>query len=134
MGLAERWKRANQLIRVLDVNFCSEVARREMREEAGIEVPILEKMGLMDFEFEGNMEILEVHIFRAREYTGEPTESDEMAPQWFPRDEIPFVEMWPDDPHWMPLFFADKKFKGKFLFGEGDRILEKNIEEVDILL
>lgn len=109
-----------------------EAARREFREEAGIEIHALEKAGLVDFEFEGNPEILEVHIFRAREYQGELTESDEMAPQWFPRDEIPFAEMWPDDPHWMPLFFAEKKFKGRFLFGEGDSILEKNIEEVDI--
>ena len=111
-----------------------EAARREFREEAGIEIPVLEKAGLMDFEFQGNPEILEVHIFRAREYEGEPMESEEMAPQWFARDEIPFAEMWPDDPHWMPLFFAGKKFKGRFLFGEGDRILEKNIEEVDILI
>ncbi len=107
-----------------------EGARREMREEAGIEIPILEKAGLMDFEFQGNPEILEVHIFRARGHVGEPTESEEMLPKWFHQDEIPFSEMWPDDPHWIPLFFAEKKFQGKILFGEGDSILEMNIVEV----
>lgn len=111
-----------------------EGARREFREEAGIEVPVLEKVGLMDFEFQGNPEILEVHIFRAREHVGEPTESEEMFPQWFHRDEIPFAEMWPDDPHWIPLFFAEKKFQGKILFGEGDSILEMNIVEVPELI
>lgn len=110
-----------------------EAARREFREEAGVEVPVLEKVGLMDFEFQGNPEILEVHIFRAREHQGEPTESEEMFPQWFRRDEIPFAEMWPDDPHWMPYFFAEKKFQGKFLFGEGDSILEMSISEVSDL-
>lgn len=110
-----------------------EAARREFREEAGIEILNLEKAGLMDFEFEGNSEILEVHIFHAREYEGEPTESDEMSPQWFHRDEIPFAEMWPDDPHWMPLFFAGKKFQGRILFGGGDRIIELDIKELSVI-
>lgn len=104
--------------------------RREFLEEAGIEIHTLEKVGLMDFEFQGNAEILEVHIFRAREYNGEPTESEEMLPRWFSLEEIPFSEMWPDDQHWMPLFFANKKFSGRILFGEGDKILEINIKEV----
>ncbi len=107
-----------------------EAARREFREEAGLQIPVLEKAGLMDFEFQGNPEVLEVHIFRAREHVGDPKESEEMLPQWFHQDEIPFSEMWPDDPHWMPLFFAEKKFRGKILFGEGDSILEMDIKEV----
>lgn len=110
-----------------------EAARREFREEAGIEVSALEKMGLMDFEFEGNPEIMEVHIFRVTEFSGEPVETEEMAPAWFHRDEIPFAEMWPDDPHWMPLFFAGKKFQGKILFGAGDCILELDLKERPIL-
>lgn len=110
-----------------------EAARREFLEEAGLEIPILERAGLMDFEFQGNPEILEVHIFRAREHIGEPKESEEMLPKWYHQDEIPFSEMWPDDPYWMPLFFAGKKFQGKLLFGEGDSILEMNITEVSEL-
>ena len=56
-----------------------------------------------------------------------------MRPRWFHIDEIPFSDMWPDDIHWMPLFLKDKKFKGKFLFGEADAILEKELEEVENL-
>ena len=111
-----------------------EAARREMLEESGVEVSALEKAGIIHFEFEGNPEILEVHIFGTREFFGEPTETEEMAPQWFDINEIPFADMWPDDAHWMPLFFAGKKFQGRFLFGEGNSILEKNIEEVKELL
>ena len=107
-----------------------EGARREFLEEAGIEVPVLEKAGIIDFEFKGNPEILEVHIFRAVDFIGEPTESEEMLPKWFNRDEIPYSEMWPDDPHWIPLFFEGKRFKGKILFGEGDSILEIEINEL----
>jgi len=70
-----------------------EAAKREMLEEAGIEINQLEKVGIIEFEFKGNPEILEVHIFRTESYTGEPKESEEMKPQWFGVNEIPFKEM-----------------------------------------
>lgn len=108
-----------------------EGALREFREEAAVQVLGIEKAGIMNFEFEGNPEILEVHIFRARTHEGTPMESEEMLPQWFSLEDIPFSDMWPDDPHWMPLFFAGKRFEGKILFGEGDRIISMNIQEVN---
>jgi 8-oxo-dGTP diphosphatase/2-hydroxy-dATP diphosphatase len=104
-----------------------DAARRELFEEAGVEVENIEKHGVIDFEFEGNPEILEVHIFKANDFSGEPVESEEMRPQWFFVDEIPFKDMWPDDIYWVPLFLKGKKFKGKFKFGKGDSILEKKI-------
>lgn len=110
-----------------------EAARREVKEEAGIAVSGVEKVGCIDFEFEGNPEILEVHVFRAADFKGDPVESDEMRPQWFYIDEIPFAAMWPDDVHWMPLFFAGKKFRGYFLFGEGDVILRHELSEVALV-
>lgn len=106
-------------------------AKREMREESGVEVVNLDKVGILDFEFKGNPEILEVHIFKSKDFSGEPVESEEMKPQWFHIDELPFDDMWPDDRHWMPLFLSGKKFKGKFLFGESDVILEKELTKVD---
>lgn len=105
-------------------------ARREIREEAGIMVKKLEKIGIMECEFEGSPEILEVHIFRGNNFSGKPGESKEMKPQWFHIDEIPFNNMWPDDKHWFPLFLQDKKFRGRFLFDDSDNILEMGIEEV----
>jgi 8-oxo-dGTP diphosphatase/2-hydroxy-dATP diphosphatase len=104
-----------------------ESLKREMLEEVGIELIDPVKHGVIDFEFEGNPEILEVHIFKANDFSGEPVESEEMKPQWFFVDEIPFKEMWPDDIYWVPLFLKGRKFKGKFKFGKGDSILEKEI-------
>jgi 8-oxo-dGTP diphosphatase/2-hydroxy-dATP diphosphatase len=106
-------------------------AKRELREEAGIEAEFLEKVGIIDFEFKGNPEILQVHIFKSTDFSGKPKESEEMKPQWWRIDEIPFKEMWPDDIHWMPLFLSGKKFKGKFLFGKSDVILEHELLEVN---
>jgi len=107
-----------------------QAAKREFLEEADIKVGDIEKVGLIDFEFEGNPEILEVHIFRAKDFTGEPKETEEMKPQWFHIDEIPLDKMWSDDKYWLPVFLAGKKFKGNFLFGKGDVVLSHQLEEV----
>ena len=118
-----------------------EAARREMEEEAGVTVENLEKVGIIEFEFSaedgsasaGRGEILEVHIFRAQEFTGELIESEEMKPQWFDVNHIPFSSMWPDDVHWFPFLLSGKKFRGRFLFGPKDAILEQSLAEVEIL-
>lgn len=111
-----------------------DAVKREVREEAGVELSHLEKVGIVDFEFKGNPEILEVHIFRSEKFSGEPKESEEMKPQWFGVDEIPFDDMWPDDIYWMPLFLSGKKFRGKFFFGKSDTILSKELVEVEEIL
>lgn len=114
-----------------------EAARREMREESGLEAVDLESVGLINFEFSAQGgsasggQVLEVHIFRCEKFSGDLVESEEMKPQWFQEKDIPFGEMWPDDIYWVPLFLAGKKFKGRFLFGEGDSILEKELNEVE---
>ena len=106
-------------------------ARRELREEAGVEAGYLDKAGIIEFEFKGSPEILEVHVFRSDTFSGEPIESEEMKPQWFPVSEIPFDTMWPDDRYWLPLCLKGEKFKGKFLFDESDVILEQELTEVE---
>lgn len=106
---------------------------REIKEEAGIELNDFEKVGLLEFEFVKNGEIVEVHLFKTNNFNGEPEESEEMKPRWFHIDEIPFTEMWPDDFYWMPLFLRGEKFKGRFLFGDGDVILEQQLDVVDRL-
>ncbi len=110
-----------------------DAAKREMFEEAGITAHSLEKKGMIEFEFSANGDIFEVHIFRVNGFSGNPEESEEMRPQWFQVEEIPYDMMWPDDIHWLPLFLAGKKFKGKFIFGENDIILDHTLMETDIL-
>lgn len=107
-----------------------EGARREMREESGVELGALEERGVITFGFQGNPELHEVHIFWADQFTGEPLESEEMKPEWFAVDAIPFKDMWPDDKYWFPLFLAGKRFEGRFMFGEGDAILKSELHEV----
>jgi len=107
-----------------------DAARREMNEEAGIFIEDMEKAGILEFEFQGNTEIMEVHVFRIHKYNGEPMESEEMKPEWFHVDNIPFDKMWADDPHWFPLFLDKKKFSGRVLFDSSDNLIEHNISEI----
>ncbi|MEK7174671.1 MAG: 8-oxo-dGTP diphosphatase [Patescibacteria group bacterium] len=108
-----------------------EAAHRETREEAGIDIRNPELCGIVEFEFAGSPEILEIHFFRVAEFDGEPVETEEMRPKWFYFDEIPFAEMWPDDALWFPLFARNKKFRGRILFEGHDVILEHTLEVVD---
>ncbi|NXP75439.1 8ODP triphosphatase, partial [Ramphastos sulfuratus] len=108
-----------------------EAARRELLEESGLTVDTLQKMGQITFEFVGNSELMDVHIFRADDFHGEPTESDEMRPQWFQLDEVPFNHMWADDAYWFPLLLQKKLFRGYFKFQGQDTILEHTLTEVE---
>lgn len=106
-----------------------EAAKREVMEEAGVKVESLEKRGVLEFEFVGNPEIMEVHVFGVSGFSGEPAESEEMTPQWFGANTLPFDKMWPDDRHWMPLFLAGKNFTGRFLFNNLNEIVDFNLLE-----
>lgn len=108
-----------------------EAAKRELLEESGLTVDELHKIGNIKFEFVGSTELMDVHIFRADNYSGEPTESEEMRPQWFELEDIPFVQMWPDDVYWFPILLRKKKFLGYFKFQGHDTILDYRLEEVD---
>lgn len=112
-----------------------EATKREVMEEVGLEVDKLEKAGIIIFEFKESPEILEVHIFRADEFNGEPVETEEMMPKWFHIDDIPLEEMWSDDKYWIPLLLEGKKFRGKFLFDNEDsnEIRDSKLWEVEEL-
>ena len=106
---------------------------RETEEESCIKIKDLRKRAIFEFIHEGNDEVCEVHLFSATEFDGEPCETEEMRPQWFEEDEIPFDDMWPDDIFWFPLFLSGKNFKGKFHFKDHDTITHKELEEVDTI-
>ena len=120
--------------KVVQGESIEDAAKRETKEECGITITGMEKMGIHEFRFESKPnEVLEVHVFRVDEYKWEPIETEEMRPQWFLLEEIPFKEMWADDEYWFPHFLRNKKFRTSFLFGEGDAILEKEITLLESL-
>jgi len=100
-------------------------------EEANITVENIKQLGIIDFYWKDGLDIIEVNIFKAENFDGIPSESEEMRPEWFDIKEIPFDKMWQDDMYWMPLFLDNKKFRGKFTFDGKDNILEKELNEVE---
>lgn len=114
-----------------------ESIKREIQEEVGLEVEDLNKSGIIEFQLQSTNETLEVHIFKVKNFKGEITESEEMKPQWFHIDEIPFQEMWPTDAYWFAMLLKGKKFKGRFLLDrpsnqeQTSNILEQELIEVE---
>ena len=47
-----------------------------------------------------------------------------MKPRWFDLDALPYEQMWPDDPHWIPLVLAGKKVIGKFALTENNTMIK----------
>jgi 8-oxo-dGTP pyrophosphatase MutT (NUDIX family) len=105
-------------------------AKRETQEEIGVAVEKLEPIGQIDFRIIDENKHIECHIFLIREYSGEPAETEEMRPQWFYFNEIPFDRMWSDDRYWFPYLLESRKFKAWFTFQDKKRLLDHKIEEM----
>jgi hypothetical protein len=59
---------------------------------------------------------------------GEPEETEEMKPEWFDLDKIPYHEMWKGDDQWIPKVIENKKFKGEIHFSnEGENLVSSTI-------
>jgi len=106
-----------------------EAARREISEEGNITPTTIESRGILTFRWENKPEALIVHLFRFW-YSGEPSESEEMRPEYFVFKDIPYDKMWQDDKHWLPLFLQGKSVSGDFLFDKDDALLSYTLKDV----
>lgn len=109
----------------------SAAAVREAHEEIAVVVleEALRKAGEIRFSFEAKPEWnIQCHVFLVEEWTGEPSESEEMAPQWFRFNEIPFERMWVDDKFWLPQALEGKYIDAAFHFSsDGSEILQHSL-------
>jgi len=105
---------------------------RETEEEIGITPTAYEKVADIRFDeyFKGEPTLMHVHVFVATAWTGEPTESKEMSPKWFTLDQIPYDDMWSDDPFWLPQVLDGKKISADFKLDASDVILNHTIKTV----
>jgi len=100
-------------------------ALREAEEEIGIRPNKINKVATLNFYFLHNPDWnQQVHVFFTKDWHGEPQESEEMTPEWFEMEKIPFESMWPDDIHWLPRVLQNEIIEAEFLFGENDQVLE----------
>lgn len=101
--------------KIHDGESLEEAAARELHEESGLMLISADKVAVVNFTFESDSEeLIEVHVFHVTEYKGEPVESEEMEPDWFLYDEIPYSQMWGDDKYWLPHVLTGQKFTARF--------------------
>ncbi|MCD7799258.1 MAG: 8-oxo-dGTP diphosphatase [Akkermansiaceae bacterium] len=102
-------------------------ALRELKEELGIEAAAPVERARLHFSFAcGTTPEIRCHVFLARDFRGDPIETEEAEPVWFPADAPPYERMWADDPVWFPHFLAGERFEGFFRF-RGEQLLEHEI-------
>ena len=96
-------------------------ALRELNEESGLVVKPsdLAPYGTITFIFP-NKPIWdqEVHLFVAQKWSGIPTESEEMRPQWFNLDELPLNNMWDDSQYWIPHILHQQPIYATFIMND----------------
>jgi 8-oxo-dGTP diphosphatase len=108
---------------------------RETQEEIGVTPLNYWKVAEHDFmQQEGDAPWrMYVHAYLCDSWEGEPVETDEMAPEWFKIEEIPYANMWQDDEYWLPQVLAGSKINGQYTFDENDTMLSHTITVVDEL-
>ncbi|WP_173922079.1 8-oxo-dGTP diphosphatase [Agromyces sp. Marseille-P2726] len=97
-----------------------DAAVREVFEEAGVVVAAsdLEPRGRLTYHFPHREAwSQESSVFVCRTWQGEPTGSDELDPEWFAIDSVPFGEMWDDARRWLPDVLAGGRVRRTFVFG-----------------
>ena len=114
-------------------------AIRETEEEVGVTPTAVREMGDLHFRFVNETGVgagLQLHctVFRAEGYVtapegGDPRETDEAIPLWYPLGDLPFHEMWADDIFWLPLLIEGDRFEGRFLF-DGEKMLQHQMKVV----
>ena len=107
--------------------------KREFKEEVGLDINQMTKVGIVEFIFLVSNEHFFVHIFNITNYSGTIGESGEMKPKWFKIDNIPFTEMWPDNQLWMSYFLSGQKFVGNFTYDRTNQIENYTLNKVDNL-
>lgn len=112
-------------------------AVREIAEEIHVAVKeeCLEKRAELLFSYvgeDGVISEMEGHVYVIHEWEGDSAESDEIMPQWYKQEEIPFNAMWEDDIHWLPRVLSGEHVKGVFYFhGKEKKMGDFTIEPFD---
>ena len=70
-------------------------------------------------------------IYNCTDFVGKIAETDEMIPNWYPEDKIPFDKMLADDLLWMPYALKNQKFVGDVKFDPNMKMLYHKFEKTD---
>jgi len=106
----------------------AQCALREVAEETGVRIapPDLKPMGEVIFLFPCRPAWSQmVYIFTAGNWQGQPAESAEIRPEWFPPAELPLPEMWPDAPHWVPPVLNGQAIRAVITYNDDNETIKE---------
>ncbi len=99
----------------------ADAAAREVKEEAGIDVPpaALHEAAYVTFLFPVCPRWdMTVSIFTGADWTGEAAETAEITPEWFPVTGLPLDRMWDDARYWLPRILAGERVRATFTYAD----------------
>jgi len=106
-----------------------QAAIRECYEEIKVLPVDIKRVATLNFYFpshksDWNQQVI---VWICKEWKGEPSETEEMKPQWYEIDDIPYGSMWKDDEYWLPKVLEGSYVEAEFTFGENDDVLSNSI-------
>jgi 8-oxo-dGTP pyrophosphatase MutT (NUDIX family) len=108
-----------------------DAARRELREECGLEAGECELRGMLRFAYACDGAEHEVSVFVVREWHGEPRETPEMRPEWFRQTDVPYDLTLPDVRYWLPLVLQGQSVEGDFHYLDETHLLNQCVTIFD---
>lgn len=106
-----------------------EGAIRELREEINVEVTLenIKEAAVLRFYFphvKDDSWNQDVYAFIAHEWNGQPTETEEIRPEWFEFDNIPLNKMWDDAKYWTQRVLKGEEVHEEYLFSKDLKVIE----------
>lgn len=103
--------------------------KREISEEIGVTINDIEEFATLHFYFphkpEWNQTVI-VHL--CSNWTGDPSSSGEIEPEWTDIDNIPFDEMWGDVRVYLPIILKGKKLEAEVEYDTDDSVKKMRFE------
>jgi 8-oxo-dGTP diphosphatase len=104
---------------------------REFKEETDVEITKWTEVGqitcLSPHKPKWNLQII---YYVVTAFNGKPQKTEDIDPQWYPVDDLPMDQMWPDNRLTIPRVLAGQYITGSFLYGPSGQLVEHDLRSL----